>query len=94
MIEPHQFDEFSVVIDESKLLVLPYSNHGDGPGEARNYVWEHSKRNGFARHWVMDDNIKFFARLHQNRRIRCADGGLFRAIEDFVDRFENVRVAG
>jgi hypothetical protein len=28
-----------------------------GPGPARNFAWEHSKDNGFAWHWVMDDNI-------------------------------------
>ena len=24
------------------LIVAPFSNHGDGPGRARNYAWDHS----------------------------------------------------
>lgn len=93
-IEPQDYDAYSVVIDKSKLLILPFSNHGDGPGRARNWVWDHSKANGFKRHWVMDDNISQFVRLHENKRYKCADGGMFRATEDFVDRFENAPVAG
>jgi hypothetical protein len=49
---------------------------------------------GFKRHWVMDDNIKAFSRLHNGRRHPIADGGLFRVIEEFVDRYSNVRIAG
>ena len=31
-----------------------------GPGPARNFCIDHSKANGFSRHWVMDDNIDAF----------------------------------
>jgi hypothetical protein len=93
-IEPQDYDAYSVVIDKKKILILPFSNHGDGPGRARNWVWDHAKTNGHRRHWVMDDNITDFVRLYENRRYKCADGGLFRVAEDFIDRFENVPVAG
>jgi hypothetical protein len=42
----------------------------------------------------MDDNIKAFYRLHCNRRLRVTGGGIFRAMEDFVDRYENIAIAG
>ena len=93
-IEPQDYNAYSVVIDKSKIITLPFSNHGDGPGRARNAVWDHSKQNGHQKHWVMDDNITDFVRLHENKRYKCADGGMFRAFEDFIDRFENVPVAG
>ena len=51
------------------LLVAPFSNHGDGPGRARNWCWDHSMTMGFERHWVLDDNISDFYRLHENKRI-------------------------
>jgi hypothetical protein len=53
-IEPQDYDDYACLIDESKLLVLPFSNHGDGPGRARNWCWDHSTSLGFKRHWVCD----------------------------------------
>ena len=76
------------------LLIAPFSNHGDGPGRARNWCWDHSMAMGAKRHWVMDDNITDFYRLHQNVRIRVGSGVCFKIMEDFVDRYKNVKIAG
>lgn len=76
------------------LLVAPFSNHGDGPGRARNWCWDHSIALGAERHWVLDDNIADFYRLQHNLRIRVESGAIFRASEDFVDRYENVPISG
>lgn len=95
VIEPQDYDAYSCVIDPAKILTLPFSNHGDGPGRARNWCWDHSMEIlGAKRHWVMDDNINGFFRLHGNRRHPVLDGGMFRVCEEFVDRFKNVPVAG
>ena len=88
VIEPQEYDEYSCLIDPAKILVLPFSNHGDGPGRARNWCWDHSISKGFKRHWVCDDNIDGFMRLHKGRRHPVGDGGLFRVIEEFVDRLK------
>ena len=94
VIEPQDYDAYSCMIDESKILVLPFSNHGDGPGRARNWCWDHSISLGYKRHWVCDDNITDFARLYRNKIYPVSDGGIFRVAEEFVDRFENVPVSG
>jgi hypothetical protein len=65
-----------------------------GPGPARNFIWEHSMSLGYAWHWVMDDNIRDFWRLHQNRKIRVRGGAIFAAMEDFCTRYTNVYMAG
>lgn len=65
-----------------------------GPGPARNFAWDHSIENGFDYHWVMDDNIANFLRLHNNLKIKVADGTCFRVMEDFCLRYENVTMAG
>jgi hypothetical protein len=65
-----------------------------GPGPARNFAWEHSMRIGAKWHWVMDDNIAAFYRLHQNRKTKCVNSALFRAMEDFCDRYANIAMAG
>ena len=62
VIEPQEFDQYASVIDQSKILILPFSNLGQGSIPARNWVWEHSINEGHRRHWIMDDNIKHFQR--------------------------------
>jgi hypothetical protein len=94
VIEPQEYDQYAAVIDPTKILVLPFSNLGQGSIPARNWVWEHSLSAGAARHWILDDNIGGFYRLNRNARIRVEDGAMFRAAENFVDRYENVAIAG
>ena len=65
-----------------------------GPGPARNFAWDHSKSNGYNWHWVMDDNIRSFRRLNKNEKIKVTNGALFKAMEDFCLRYENVSMAG
>ena len=79
---------------QTNLLIAPFSNHGDGPGRARNWCWDHSISIGAEKHWVLDDNIADFYRLQKNKRVRVESGAIFRAAEDFVDRYENVPIAG
>jgi len=69
-------------------------SRGKGPGAARNFCWDHSMSLGYARHWVMDDNIASFNRLNRNLMVKVTSGTIFRAAEDFVDRYQNVVIAG
>ena len=78
VIEPQEYDAYAAVIDPKKILVLPFSNHGLGSGPARNWCWEHAKSLGFKRHWLMDDNINRFYRLHKGRRIIAESGTMFK----------------
>jgi len=65
-----------------------------GPGPARNFAWEHSKQNGDDWHWVMDDNIKHFHRFNKNLQVKVTDGTCFKVMEDFVQRYTNIGMAG
>lgn len=107
VVEQEQYDEYAQVIDEEDLLVVPdwvkeeYDTCDDlgdvkskGPGPARNFAWEHAIEQGYDWHWVMDDNIQGFYWFNQNRYVGVNDGAIFRAMEDFVRRYENVAMAG
>lgn len=94
VIEPQEFDNYAAVIDPKKILILPFSNLGQGGIPARNWVWEHSISEGHGRHWILDDNIRDFYRLHGNMKYRTDSGVTFRASEDFVDRYTNIALAG
>lgn len=94
VIEPQEYEEYSKVIDPKKILVLPFSNLGQGSIPARNWVWEHSISIGAEKHWILDDNIRQFHTLKNNRRALINSNTGFRAIEEFVDRYENIALAG
>lgn len=94
VVEPQEREQYAAVMDPAKLLILPFSNLGQGSIPARNWVWEHAAASGAARHWILDDNISGFYRLHENLKVPVATGSTFRAAEDFVDRYDNVALAG
>jgi hypothetical protein len=96
VVEPQEYENYAAVIDPAKILTLPFSNLGLGSIPARNWVWEHSIAAGAKRHWILDDNIDGFIHLHCNRKTKVGAGGsvIFRAAEDFVERFENIAIAG
>lgn len=104
IVEEEEYKKYVKYIDKHKLLVLPQKylddyvtcddlgkSKGKGPGGARNFALDHSNAE---RHWVMDDNIDGFYRLNKNLKIKCLSPSIFRASEDFVDRYENVPLAG
>jgi len=106
VVEAHEAAEYKEKTN-AEILVLPsrYLNDYDtcdelgntrskGPGAARNFCLDHSKNNGFNRHWVMDDNLDAFHRLNDNEKYEVETGATLRASEDFVDRYSNVPVAG
>lgn len=94
VIEPQEYGQYSAVISPDKILQLPFSNLGQGSIPARNWVWEHAKSLGAERYWILDDNIDGFGRLHNNFKIQADAGIILRCIEDFVDRYKNVALAG
>lgn len=94
VIEPHEYDQYASVINEDKILVNTANIQGWGSYPARNFCWEHSLSIGAERHWVLDDNIREFLWINNNIRYSAHSGATFRAIEDWVDRYENVAVAG
>ena len=107
IVEEQQFDDYALHHDPDRLLVLDpefqrdYETLDDlgmskslGPGPARNFAWAHSISEGHDWHWVMDDNISLFARLHDNQRIPVGDGTIFDAMEDFSARYTNVGMSG
>ena len=107
VVEEQEYKQYCSVINKDKVLVLDrkyqdeydtFDNLGNtkskGPGAARNFAWEHSIDQGYKRHWVMDDNIHTFFRFNNNLTVPVADGTILRCMEDFVDRYINVAMAG
>ena len=107
VVEKQEYDLYCSVIQKEKVLILDAkyqdeyetcddlgSTKSKGPGEARNFACQHSISSGFKRHWVMDDNIHGFHRLNRNEKNESYTGAIFEAAEDFIDRYENIAIAG
>lgn len=94
VVEPQEYANYSAVIDERKILTLPFSNLGQGSIPARNWVLDHATAEKSIRHWILDDNISGFCRLWNNTKRPVASGSIFKAAEEFADRYENIALCG
>lgn len=94
VIEPQEYEQYASVINSNKILVLPFSNLDQGSIPARNWVWEHAIKTRAKRHWILDDNIFSFWRLNRNTHIQVGSKIIFYIMENFVDRYENIAIAG
>lgn len=107
IVEAEEYENYCGVISRDKVLILPqsYKDNYDtfwdnkidkrhGAGAPRNFAWEHSIKNGFEWHWVLDDNIESIERFNHNMKIRCETPAPFYVIEDFVLRYTNIAIAG
>ncbi len=93
VIEPCELHHYRPLVDDDQILLLPFNNAGCSI-PARNFAWEHSISRGYERHWILDDNIRNFYYVHKNVKWRVKSGFTFRLIEEFVDRYENIAMAG
>lgn len=107
IVEEPQLEQYASVIPRHRLLVLDpyyqqiYDTFDDlgfskslGPGPARNMAWQHAVDNGFAWHWVMDDNIDGFYWRHNNHKIKAGDTTPLACMENFVLQYKNIGMAG
>ena len=82
----------STLYQEESFITDHGTSNGSGP--ARNFCRQHSLENGATSHWLLDDNIKAFGRINRNLYIHVTSGTIFKAAEDFIERYENVALAG
>lgn len=94
IIEPQQYSEYLENWNENQILVLPFSDLGQGSIPVRNWVLHHSRCIGHKRHWILDDNIEGFDRLNNNLKLSVSDGTIFKCAEVFTDRYSNIMLSG
>lgn len=92
VVEPQEFEDYSKVVDKSKILVVPHQN--EGLTKTRNWIWDFAEKEGNEKFWTFDDNIGRVYRWNNNTRYQCKDGTYLKVIEDFASRYENLGVIG
>lgn len=93
VVEPQEGKAYASRFGEQRVLVLPFRDKGSVI-PARNWIKEHSEAEGHERHWQLDDNIFRTRRWFKGKRVPCRSGAVLALTEDFVERYENVAVAG
>jgi hypothetical protein len=94
VVEPQELEQYAARYGRENILVLPFSNLGQACIPARNWIKDHSRAAGDKRHWQLDDNMTSVMRMYHGKRIPCASGPAFAAVEDFSDRYTNVALSG
>jgi hypothetical protein len=104
VIEKEEEEEYlkNENINEEDILVIPTKHLnrqrntlGYGGGiPARNFIWKDAKKNGFDKHWIIDDNIENFYRWNLNVQKKVNSGVVFKVMEDYSDRYSNVGLSG
>jgi hypothetical protein len=95
VVEESEFSKYNEKVDASKIIVLPTTLEFNGSSvPSRNYVHFYSKSIGEQKHWVLDDNIKGFYRWNNNIRQKVKSGYVFTHIEEYVEKFSNVKMSG
>jgi hypothetical protein len=93
VIEAQEVDSYvGAGVKRENILVLPHRDKG--LVVTRNWIWDYAASLGLNRFWTIDDNIRAFYRLNQNLKTPVASGTMLCAIEDFVERYENIPIAG
>lgn len=107
VVEEKEADAYRAAVGKARVLVLDPAYQRDydtgdllgdaktkGSGPARNFIWDHAQAEGHTHHWTVDDNIAGFCLYNRDKKVPVLDGGIFRAMEDFVARYVNVAMAG
>jgi hypothetical protein len=96
VVEPKEYEKYLEHIDKEKILVCPenYSEKMQGSIPVRNFVWEHAVKNNHKAHWILDDNINSFCRINNNVKNKIYSGVMFKAHEDYIEKFNNVYLSG
>lgn len=92
VVEPQERDLYAAQFGEEHLLLLPQNNQG--LIFSRNFIKDHATAAGHKRHWQLDDNIWRLFRRISGKKIPCHAGIALGVTEDFIDRYENVAIAG
>lgn len=86
-VEPQEYELYCESIGEKYILKMPFSNLGLGSYPARNFAWEHARKNGYKYYWCFDDNIRGFAKWVNGKKTNyknCLDAILY--VENFVNK--------
>lgn len=102
VIEEYEVDLYiQYGVDKEDILVFTQeekdyvTEEGDGGSiPVRNFCKNHSFDNGYEFYWIIDDNVNGFYRFYKNTRLQVKSPVVFRSIENYLDRYKNLKMTG
>lgn len=98
VVEGSEYEKYKKAVDENycELLILPEELCNTGCSiNSRNYCLDHSVKNGFKRHWCLDDNINSIRiNTKENFRRRLINKFIFIYIEEILNKIDNIGIIG
>jgi hypothetical protein len=92
VVEPQDAKLYIEKYGDDKVLVMTENNKG--MAYVRNWIKQYSISRRESYHWQLDDNIKNFKRRVDGKNIKCSPSPLFDEIEEEVDKYTNIGIAG
>lgn len=93
-VEPQEYESYCKKLGAENVLQLPFSNLGLGSYPARNFCWEHAKERGCKYHWLFDDNILYWMKWVNGKRIKWTDiKSALVYVEQYTDK-NNIDISG
>jgi len=106
VVEEHEYEQYKKACKGWNVIILDkkYQEEYDAWDDlwmtkskwswpARNFIRDHSIKAWYKRHWIMDDNIRYFSRMNNNLQVPVWSWVFFKCMEDFCERYENVAMA-
>lgn len=93
-VEPQEYEQYCQKLGVKRVLQLPFSNLGLGSYPARNFCWEHAKERGFKYHWLFDDNLLFWMKWVNGKRIKWLEVGSALSYVESEANKTNVDISG
>lgn len=96
VVEPQEADEYAKSISKNKIIILPdeYLNKNQGSIPVRNFVHHYNKKKEEKAYWILDDNIIDYIWVDNNERYKVRDTFAFKFVEDLMNNYDNVYLAG
>jgi hypothetical protein len=93
VVEPQEAEEYAKSISKNKIIILPeeYLNKNQG---IRNFVHHYNIDKENLAYWILDDNINDYYWVDNNERYKVRDAFAFKFVEDLMNNYENVYLAG
>ncbi len=92
VVEPQDYAAYSKAYPHESLLKLPIND--GGISYARSFCKKHSTEAGDKRHWQFDDDIQKLYTYEMGQKISTAADAVLYNCESFVDRYNNIAIAG
>ncbi len=93
VLEPQEAEEYAKSISKSKIIILPdeYLNKNQG---IKNFVHHYNIDKEESAYWILDDNINDYYWVDNNERYKVRDAFAFKFVEDLMNNYDNVYLAG